>query len=134
MRKWVALLSGLAMLAAANYAIYGKERLVTEGRVVLLELAPVDPRSLMQGDYMALRFKVTEGAFGRGRAKEGWRDGRVVIRLDTQGLGSFSRFDDGTTLGSDEVRMRYRIRGTQGESGSSAEVGFRVVVPLPASP
>ena len=111
MRKWVAIVSGLAMLAAANYAIYGKEQLLTEGRVVLLELAPVDPRSLMQGDYMALRFKVTEGAFGRGRAKEGLSDGRVVIMVDTHGLGSFSRFDDGTALSSDEVLMRYRIRG-----------------------
>src|SRR5690606_6091689 len=28
------------------------------GQVVVLSLAPVDPRSLMQGDYMALRFAV----------------------------------------------------------------------------
>src|SRR5690606_27040789 len=28
------------------------------GQLVLLELAPVDPRSLMQGDYMALRLAV----------------------------------------------------------------------------
>ncbi|MFX7329222.1 GDYXXLXY domain-containing protein, partial [Acinetobacter baumannii] len=33
-----------------------KEMLLKEGQLVLLPLAPVDPRSLMQGDYMALRY------------------------------------------------------------------------------
>ncbi|MDE8355606.1 GDYXXLXY domain-containing protein, partial [Klebsiella pneumoniae] len=42
-------------LAVVNLAIVSCERLLAEGEVVLLELAPVDPRSLMQGDYMSLR-------------------------------------------------------------------------------
>ena len=40
------------------HAVLGFERTLREGQLVLLELAPVDPRSLMQGDYMALRFAV----------------------------------------------------------------------------
>jgi hypothetical protein len=57
----------------------------------------------MQGDYMALRFKVADVVLGRGKVKEGLRDGRIVLKLDQQGVGSFVRFDDGTLLDPDEV-------------------------------
>lgn len=40
-------------LGVANGAIWQKEQLISTGRPIFLELAPVDPRSLMQGDYMA---------------------------------------------------------------------------------
>lgn len=120
MRKWIALIAGLVVLAIANYAIYSKELLLADGRIVLLELAPVDPRSLMQGDYMALRFKVADVVLGRGKAREGLRDGRIVIKLDAQGVGSFARFDDDTQTGPDEVRMRYRIRNGQAKFATNA--------------
>ena len=51
----------------------------------------------------ALRFKVADVVLGRGKVKEGLRDGRIVLKLDPQGVGSFARFDDGTLLGPDEV-------------------------------
>lgn len=45
------IVAGLALvLGAANYSIGKYERLLAQGRSVILELAPVDPRSLMQGD------------------------------------------------------------------------------------
>jgi uncharacterized membrane-anchored protein len=120
MHKWIAIATGLVMLAAANYAIYAKERLVTEGRIVLLELAPVDPRSLMQGDYMALRFKVADGAFGRDKVNKDLGDGRIVLKLDAQAVGNYARFDDGTPLSPDEVRMRYRIRNQHAKFATNA--------------
>ena len=46
------------MLAVFNVAIYRNERLLASGETLYLELAPVDPRSLMQGDYMRLRYAV----------------------------------------------------------------------------
>ena len=48
--RGVALAGLLLVLAAVNYSIYGKEEIVRSGETVYLELAPVDPRSLMQGD------------------------------------------------------------------------------------
>ena len=116
MRKWIALAAGVAILAMVNYTIHGKEQLLTNGRTVLLQLAPVDPRSLMQGDYMSLRFKVADDAFGRGTVRDSLRDGRIVLTLDAQGTGSFARFDDGAPLGPDEVRMRYRIAANRSNS------------------
>lgn len=108
MRKWIAFAAGLVLLAVANYTIYERENLITQGRVVLLELAPVDPRSLMQGDYMALAFKAAEDAFGRGRTERD--DGRIVLKLDARGIGRFARFDEGGPLAPDEQRLRYRVR------------------------
>jgi uncharacterized membrane-anchored protein len=109
MRKAIAVVAGLAVLAAADYTIYSRERLLEEGQVVLLELAPVDPRSLIQGDYMALRFKVVDEAFGRGRQNDA-RDGRIVVKLDGRGVGSFVRRDGGEPLAPGEVPLRYRVR------------------------
>ena len=118
MRKWIAIAAGLLILAAANYTIFTREKLITEGRIVLLELAPVDPRSLMQGDYMALNFKVSDGAFGRGSTER--TDGRIVVRLDARGIASFARFDEGQPLAADEQRLRYRIRDRQAKFATNA--------------
>jgi len=111
MRKWAALTAGIAILMLANYSIYSRERLLAEGRVALLELAPVDPRSLMQGDYMALRFRASDDARrGRARDEEEAADGRIVLELDPQGVARFKRQDDGAPLAADEIRIRYRVR------------------------
>lgn len=110
MRRLIALLAGLAILAVVNYTVYQREQLLSAGRVVLLELAPVDPRSLMQGDYMALRFRVAREAFAADRPQGESTDGHLVLRLDPRGVATFVRFDDGAPLAADEVRMRYRVR------------------------
>ena len=44
----------LLVLAVVNGAILKKQAVVESGERVVLKLAPVDPRSLMQGDYMIL--------------------------------------------------------------------------------
>ncbi len=56
MNKIIVAVTLLVILAAVNWAIWDKEGHLAEGEVMYLELAPVDPRSLMQGDYMALNF------------------------------------------------------------------------------
>ncbi|HSE01127.1 MAG TPA: GDYXXLXY domain-containing protein [Burkholderiales bacterium] len=109
MREAIAIVVGLAVLGAVNWGIHGREQLLAEGRVVLLELAPVDPRSLMQGDYMALRFKIADDAFGRGRSKES-EDGRVVVKLDPRNVATYVRRDDGNALAEGEAVLRYRVR------------------------
>lgn len=112
MRRLIIAMGALLVLAVANVAVYQHEQLLATGRTVLLELAPVDPRSLMQGDYMALRFRVADDAFGE-RPGDTWRDGRIVLGLDEAGVGTFRRFDDGSSLAEDEVAVRYRIRNNR---------------------
>jgi uncharacterized membrane-anchored protein len=51
--------AGLAVVGAVSVeAIRGKETLIRDGEPVYVELMPLDPRSLIQGDYMALRFRL----------------------------------------------------------------------------
>ena len=119
MRKWIALLAGIMVLVAVNFSIVQRERLLTEGRVVLLELAPVDPRSLMQGDYMALRFKVATDAFLR-RTDKLLSDGQIVVALDERGIGSFKRIADGSALADHEALLRYRVRNEQVKFATNA--------------
>lgn len=121
MRKVIALLAGLAVLAFVNISIHQRETLLTEGKVVLLELAPVDPRSLMQGDYMALDFaaaRVLRDQYEQGKLPQ---DGRIVLRLDSRGVGTFHRIDqDGTPLVPNEMVLRYRVRDRQPRFGTNA--------------
>lgn len=121
MRKTFVIAAGVLMLAAVNWGIYSRERLLAEGRVVMLELAPVDPRSLMQGDYMALRFKAANDALGRARGRsEESADGRLVVAVDERGVGSYARLDDGGALADNEARIRYRIRNGQPKLATNA--------------
>jgi uncharacterized membrane-anchored protein len=111
MRRAIVLIAGLLILVGVTAAISSKEQLLVSGRVVFLELAPVDPRSLMQGDFMALRFKAANDAFGfRVGQKALPNDGRVVLSVDENGVARFKRLDDGSPLAANEVAMQYRIR------------------------
>ena len=110
MRKALALVAGLAMLALVNFGIYQREQLLTRGNVVLLETAPVDPRSLMQGDYMRLNFAVAQEAFPFGNARVR-SDGHIVVAVDSNRVGRFRRIADGRPLAPGEIALRYRIRG-----------------------
>jgi uncharacterized membrane-anchored protein len=111
------MIAAVAVLVVLNWTIYARERHLAEGRIVLLELAPVDPRSLMQGDYMALRFKAADDLQGAAKPVE---DGRIVVRLDEQGVGRFVRRDDGTALGEREIALRYRVRDARVKFATNA--------------
>ena len=70
--RWLTLIAmtGVATLAVANWAIFEKENTIRNGQPVYVRLAPVDPRSLMQGDYMRLDFALPgelRWAGGQGR-------------------------------------------------------------------
>lgn len=61
-RRILLAVSSLAVLLILNAMVWHKERVRQEGQLVYLELAPVDPRSLMQGDYMTLRYELADQA------------------------------------------------------------------------
>ena len=110
------LFGGLALvLTTVNFSIARKEQLLATGRPVLVELAPVDPRSLIQGDYMRLEYRLAE------HADASWaRDGRMVVRLDDRGVAEFIRAHDGRALGPDELLLQYRRRSGRVRVGSDA--------------
>jgi uncharacterized membrane-anchored protein len=52
---------GTAVVAGlAGWNIASNERVLRDGRLVFLRIVPVDPRSLMQGDYMTLAFELPQ--------------------------------------------------------------------------
>ena len=118
MRKWIVVLAAVGILLAVNLVIASRERLLDDGRVVLLDLAPVDPRSLMQGDYMALRYRIARDVQQQDADKA--QDGRAVLALDARGVATFRRIDDGAPLGPDEVRIRYRVRRGAAKFGTDS--------------
>ncbi len=90
------------VLAVMNMAIWQKEQILSEGETVYVKLAPVDPRSLMQGDYMRLRYAVDDEL---PRDREINSD-KVVIRTNAKAIAEFVRLDDGSPLAAGEKRFK----------------------------
>lgn len=108
------LVAGLVLaLAVVNLAIAARERLLREGTPVLLALAPVDPRALLQGDYMALDWAISrdiEAALDERRSRHG--DGYAVLALAADGSTTFLRNQAAPSpLAGGEVALRWRLRG-----------------------
>jgi uncharacterized membrane-anchored protein len=101
-------LAGLALvLALANWTIAQKRAVIEHGQVLLLELRPADPRSLFQGDYMALALADATMPDAATISTLPHR-GTVILALDENHVGRFARLDDGTAIKSGELRVQYR--------------------------
>lgn len=111
MRKGILLAGLLLTLIVVNVLIYGKERIVSEGESMLLELRPRDPRSLMQGDYMVLRYRIQDD-IQQQLPDDASSDGHVVVLLDEHQVARFQRLYDASEMLAEEERLiRYRKRG-----------------------
>lgn len=96
-RSLVRLGAGLSLLAlglVVNLGIWQKEALIRTGRPVFVELAPVDPRSLLQGDYMALNYRFGD-ALRAELVELAKHDNparpRVLARVDARGVAQLER-------------------------------------------
>ncbi|TYB78855.1 GDYXXLXY domain-containing protein [Bizionia myxarmorum] len=103
--KWLLILGNLlVLLFLFNASVYKKETLLKDGKLILLELAPVDPRSLMQGDYMDLRYDISNTVVYDEISKRGF----CVVKLDENGIAKKNRFQDNKTpLKADEYLIAY---------------------------
>ena len=87
------LVLGLACtLLVANVGIAQKEHTIAQGRKVFVPLAPVDPRSLMQGDYMRLNFQLPAERLTYEELAWGQRP-HAVGTLDERGVVQWLRTD-----------------------------------------
>ena len=122
MIRIVVALAGLALvLGAVNLSIAEKEDTLANGRLVLLALRPLDPRSLMQGDFMRLRYADTVFP-DKATAETMPLRGTVILKLDENGVASFARADDGSELQEGETRMHYKLKvfGTELRYGAES--------------
>lgn len=138
MKRTIVLFAGLALvLAAVGGLVLQKERLVSRGTHLYLELAPRDPRSLIEGDYMQLDYRI--GQQGRALARDaetddpagdadespatpaGWPSrGTLVVRADERGIARLVRRHEGEPLGPGEHLLRYRRQGWRMQVGTDA--------------
>lgn len=92
----------ILVLAFFAFSVIQKETLMGKGTEVLLRLAPVDPRSLMQGDYMALDFEVTR------KISYDSKSGYVVVKVGDDRVAEFVRVQDGKNVNDRELIIRYK--------------------------
>ncbi|SJM65523.1 GDYXXLXY domain-containing protein [Psychrobacter piechaudii] len=128
----LAIVGLIVVLVAVNLGIKKYEIHLATAEKVLLPLAPVDPRSLMQGDYMALNYAISEQIMAAIEKQLATtedqqpieslyslsQDGLVVIKKDTQGVGHFVRLvspseEDQLSLAKEELLLAYRLRQGQ---------------------
>jgi uncharacterized membrane-anchored protein len=103
--KWIIILFNcLLLLFFFNKSVADKESIISNGHLVLLELAPVDPRSLMQGDYMRLRYAIADSIRTDNIAKRGY----YVVKLSVDSIARFLRLQQNISpLSQDEILIRY---------------------------
>ncbi|MFD1768742.1 GDYXXLXY domain-containing protein [Sphingobacterium suaedae] len=94
----------ILVLCYMTYAIVSKEKILRTGDLVLLELSPVDPRSLMQGDYMDLRYRIADSIDVERIPRRGY----CIVRMDSTGIAHRIRFQERLTpLGPAEYAIAY---------------------------
>lgn len=128
MRKITVLATLGFFLLGFAWSVTAKEKQIGSGDIIIVRLAPRDPRAFLLGDYMALNYdlnqqvdkalyaKYSEGQnprWNRGTSEEtGYipRDGVAIVCLDDAGIATFIRLDDGENLTPDEHRLYFRYR------------------------
>ncbi|MFK7801949.1 MAG: GDYXXLXY domain-containing protein [Anaerolineae bacterium] len=92
-----------ALFIYSGWTVFQAESAIENGKTVLIRLAPVDPRSLIQGDYMTLgydlpeSFEVTEDS------------GKLIATASPTGVVTFQRLaaESNGDLAENEFLIRY---------------------------
>lgn len=100
----------LLVLAVANGAIWQKETLIADGSAVYVALAPVDPRSLMQGDFMRLNYQLPIDGRTRAQFTIGAARPHVVASRDARGIATLLRMHDDEALAANEFLIELTPR------------------------
>lgn len=84
-----------------------------DGETLLMKLRPVDPRALMTGDYMVLRYDSADfGTVFRNPEPRG----TLVVQRDDRAIGTVRRMMDDSGMNEDEMLLRYHlVRRWRGE-------------------
>ena len=108
--RWIApgLIAAGALLALAtvHFDVQNKEQVIAQGQKIYVPLTPRDPRSLLQGDYMALNFALppeVRKTLNDGDALGTARHAQGVATLDARGVATVRRVAQaGEALAADE--------------------------------
>ncbi len=104
-KTWIIALNLILFLGYFGYSIQNKEHVLSEGEKVLLKLAPVDPRSLIQGDYMVLNYAISNEM----RKLKDKKGSYLVISKDDSNIGTFKRIQEGEEpLSENEYLLKFK--------------------------
>ena len=84
------------------FSVVQKETLIGKGTEVLLRLAPVDPRSMMQGDYMALNYQIFD------KIGHDSKSGYIVVTVGSDRIAEFVRLQSGKKVNDGELIIHYK--------------------------
>lgn len=94
----------LLVLAVVNWMVWEKETTLRDGQLVLLALEPLDPRSLIQGDYMRLNYTMTNQ----------WSNDKIdsrgycIVKKSNTAVAKYERLQaTRTPLAADEIAIKY---------------------------
>jgi uncharacterized membrane-anchored protein len=112
-RRGAIALCAVAVFAVVNVGIWQKEQLIGNSRSIFVELAPVDPRSIMQGDYMALNFRLPRISDMEAGLPDIDETRKVVAIVDERGIATMPRLHAGEALAEGEflIELVRRERG-----------------------
>jgi uncharacterized membrane-anchored protein len=103
--RWMIILLNLVLIFGYfTFAVVSKEKLLSDGKLILLELAPKDSKSILQGDYMQLNYKMTRDLPYNDIPKRGY----CVVKILPNGVGERVRLQKGRTpLNDNEWLIEY---------------------------
>lgn len=101
------------ILLSTNHNIYQKQQLISTGETLLFKLAPADPRSIMQGDYMRLRFEAAVDAREALRKRQQNQfiqphKGHIIVEKHDNNTVSFVALYDQQTLKPQQYKIPYK--------------------------
>lgn len=103
-QKLIVFINLILVLGLLGNSVVQKEKLLEDGQLVLLELAPVDPRSLIQGDYMRLSYAISQDIDYDNISKNGF----CVVQLNPNGtVKEFRVQNEKIPLNSHEYLINY---------------------------
>lgn len=109
----------VAQLLVLSVQIGRSETILASGQTIYLELLPLDPRSLLQGDYVELRYTVSAppASFTGNEPRIGSKL-RAVIDRKQGGVYEFKRlYEEGTALQPGEAVLNGKWNGYRIEYG-----------------
>ncbi|GGY89560.1 GDYXXLXY domain-containing protein [Shewanella fodinae] len=121
-----AFMLGLCSLLLVNFSVWHKEQLWRNGEPIILALAPKDPRSLMQGDYMALDYVVARELRQALQDDGNWQpnlQGWLLLTLQLQGPALYRgyRFSNADTDMTGQQRLLpFKVRNNRVRIASNA--------------
>lgn len=105
------ILNLVLFVAVFNGSIWKKEQTLSTGKIVYLALAPKDPRSLFQGDYMSLRYHLIDTLNWDNKVYP--ESGYCILDMDAQHVAQSLKFStDNKNLSEKQVPVRFHYNGS----------------------